>query len=85
MDIKVQDQEEKDLINETEAHAQPGIPEDMAMRQRLQSAAKRALKTERINIRLSKEDLEGIKHKAQEQGLPYQTLISSIIHQYVAR
>ena len=39
-------------------------------------------KSESISIRLTSPDLESIKAKAIEEGLPYQTLISSIIHQY---
>ena len=36
-----------------------------------------------MNIRISKNDLDGIKLKAMEEGLPYQTLVASIIHKYV--
>ncbi len=40
-------------------------------------------KARNINIRLSEKDLQKTKEKAADQGIPYQTLISSIIHQYV--
>jgi predicted DNA binding CopG/RHH family protein len=40
-------------------------------------------KDKRINIRLSSTDLELLKRKASEEGLPYQTLISSVLHKYV--
>ncbi|MBN1782740.1 antitoxin [bacterium] len=40
-------------------------------------------KNKRINIRLSEKDLKGIKVKSLEEGMPYQTLISSIIHKYI--
>ena len=40
-------------------------------------------KDHRMNIRVTKNDLEGIKLKAIEEGLPYQTLVASIIHKYV--
>lgn len=47
-------------------------------------AAKSYMKKEaRINIRLSEVDLSRLKRKAAEEGLPYQTLISSIIHKFV--
>ena len=39
-------------------------------------------KARQINIRLSSRDLQKIKALAAAQGLPYQTLISSVIHQY---
>jgi predicted DNA binding CopG/RHH family protein len=40
-------------------------------------------KDKRINIRLSHHDLEGIQRKASRKGIPYQALISGLIHQYV--
>lgn len=40
-------------------------------------------KDKRINIRLSSHDLMGIKRKAVRKGIPYQALISGLIHQYV--
>ena len=42
------------------------------------------LKNKRINIRISKKDFIDIKTKSLEEGIPYQTLISSIIHKYVS-
>jgi predicted DNA binding CopG/RHH family protein len=39
-------------------------------------------KDRRVNIRLSSHDLEAIQRLAVEEGLPYQTLLSSIIHHY---
>ncbi len=41
-------------------------------------------KDRRINIRISSKDLEGVQKKALEEGLPYQTLISSMIHKYIS-
>jgi predicted DNA binding CopG/RHH family protein len=41
-------------------------------------------KDARISIRLSSADLQAIKRKAHMEGLPYQTLIASIIHKYAA-
>ena len=40
-------------------------------------------KDKRINIRLSSHDLVGIQRKALQKGVPYQALISGLIHQYV--
>jgi predicted DNA binding CopG/RHH family protein len=40
-------------------------------------------KDKRINIRLSSHDLLGIQRKAAQKGIPYQALISGLIHQYV--
>jgi predicted DNA binding CopG/RHH family protein len=52
-------------------------------RKKFQQIAKMTLKKDkRINIRISEKDLEEIQRKAVIEGLPYQTLISSIIHKY---
>ena len=41
-------------------------------------------KSERINIRMNAYDLNHIKRRAAQEGIPYQTLISSILHKYAA-
>ncbi|PAV24696.1 antitoxin [Tamilnaduibacter salinus] len=40
-------------------------------------------KDARINIRLSSKDLRGLQKKALVEGIPYQTLVASILHKYV--
>ena len=42
-----------------------------------------ANKTKNINIRISAYDIEKVKQRSAEEGIPYQTLISSIIHKYI--
>lgn len=49
---------------------------------RFMEKQRKAKKEARINIRLSGSDLDRIKHRAEEEGLPYQTLISSILHKF---
>jgi predicted DNA binding CopG/RHH family protein len=41
-------------------------------------------KDRRLNIRISTKDLEAIQKLALEEGLPYQTLVSSVLHKYVS-
>jgi predicted DNA binding CopG/RHH family protein len=41
-------------------------------------------KDKRINIRISGRDLDAIQRRALEEGMPYQTLVSSVIHKYVS-
>jgi predicted DNA binding CopG/RHH family protein len=51
---------------------------------RLKAAARAtAIKDRRVNIRLSAGDLQDIQVRALEEGMPYQTLIASILHKYV--
>ncbi|MDH4003098.1 MAG: hypothetical protein OEU52_17845 [Xanthomonadales bacterium] len=54
-------------------------------RMELEAAAANTFRKDgRINIRLSNRDLIAVKAKAAEDGIPYQTLVSSIIHKYVS-
>ena len=71
------DLEEKGLIEASE----PSSSE----RKALMDAAKQTLqKDKRINIRISNRDLVSLKRKANRFGMPYQTLISSVLHQYIS-
>lgn len=56
---------------------------DTAKKQAISAARNTLNKTKNINIRLSEKDVQKAKGKAAEAGLPYQTLLSSIIHQFV--
>jgi len=40
-------------------------------------------KDKRVNIRLSSLDLQGLQRRAMEEGMPYQTLMASILHKFV--
>ena len=52
--------------------------------ERLKAAARAtAIKDRRVNIRLSSIDLKDIQVRALEEGVPYQTLIASVLHKYV--
>lgn len=42
------------------------------------------IKNQRMNIRISQKDLNALKIRAAEEGLPYQTLVASIIHKYLS-
>ena len=59
-----------------------GKPEEIARYGAYAKATFR--KDRRINIRISTKDLEALQKKALEEGIPYQTLVSSILHKYVS-
>lgn len=50
-----------------------------------EAAANYLRKDAKINIRLSQYDIEGLRRLAVREGLPYQTLIASVLHKYVTR
>lgn len=56
-----------------------------ARKKRLQEAAAVTFKKDkRINIRISSHDLDAIQKRALVEGIPYQTLVSSILHKYIS-
>ena len=82
----VLDKEEEQLIAEYERGAFRPVKQQSGVRREAMEAAQRyTRKDARINIRLSTADLEMLKRRAAEEGLPYQSLIASILHKYVSR
>ncbi|MFP4549080.1 MAG: CopG family antitoxin [Fidelibacterota bacterium] len=77
------DHEEKELLQSLENEEWESVDNLQDEIKQHREIAKNTLKKDnRINIRLSTNDLDSIKTTAAELGLPYQTLISSILHQY---
>ena len=61
----------------------PEAPSKELLAQLSAAAENTFKKDKRINIRLSSHDLIGIQKKALQKGIPYQALISGLIHQYI--
>ena len=78
------DQEEKDLMESIERDEwQPVQNLDQERNKAIEAARNTLRKDKRINLRLSQKDYHQIQIKAIEEGIPYQTLISSIVHKYL--
>jgi predicted DNA binding CopG/RHH family protein len=78
------DKEEKDLMESIERDEWKPIKNIKQEKEKAVAAARKALKKDkRINLRISEKDYHQIQIKAIEQGIPYQTFISSIIHKYL--
>ncbi len=78
-------QEEKDILESFEkGEWQPvaNLENETARYQEYARATFR--KDSRVNIRISSKDLEALQKKALEEGIPYQTLIASILHKYAS-
>jgi len=71
------------LEKEIEAHVDKFVPITGEKRRRVEAIIERGRKTKNINIRITEDDLAHLKQKAEEEGMPYQTLISSVLHKYV--
>ena len=81
----VLDAEEKDILDSYDRGEWRPIKNPKAEIKKLREYARNTLqKDKRINIRMSSKDLDQVQVLAVLEGIPYQTLISSIIHKYVS-
>ena len=79
------DNEEKEVLNEYENDEYVGISDmEKEMEKHSEYAKATFTKNKRINIRISQRDLEHIQRIALEEGIPYQTLIASLVHKYTS-
>ena len=78
------DQEEKEILEAFES-GKVKRSKDAAETQRRHKEYAEAMlrKDARINIRLSSKDLRGLQKRALAEGIPYQTLVASVLHKYV--
>ena len=76
--------EEKDLLDSVEREEWVTIPDVREEVKRYQEYAQATFrKDKRVNIRISEKDLVKLQRRALKEGLPYQTLISSILHKFI--
>lgn len=76
--------EEKTILSAFESGKLRSIPKLEAEKKRLQNIAKaHGVKNRRISLRMTEWDFTRIQEEALKEGLPYQTLLSSIIHKYL--
>jgi len=82
--FKPLDQEEKDLMESMEHEEWRSVKNIKKEKEKAIAAARNTLKKDkRINLRFTQKDYRQIQIKAIEEGMPYQTLISSIVHKYL--
>lgn len=83
--MKKLDAFEKDILAAYEKGEFKSISPSKAKLAKFKAAATATfLKEKRINIRISTPDLMDIQARALEEGMPYQTLIASVLHKFVA-
>jgi predicted DNA binding CopG/RHH family protein len=79
------DKDEKELIESIESGKWQSVGNlDDKIKTHKRYARNTLRKDQRVNLRISSKDLEDIQSLAVEEGLPYQTLMSSILHKYVS-
>ena len=78
------DKEERDLMESIDHDEWRPVKNIKQEKEKAMAAARNTLKKDkRINLRLTQKDYHQIQIKAIEEGIPYQTFISSIIHKYL--
>ena len=75
--------EEKEILESYENGEWVSVLNDSDIAKYKAAARNTFKKDKRVNIRISKMDLDLIQEKALIEGLPYQTLMSSVLHKYV--
>ena len=76
--------EELEILDFLEGENPDGVPNLEAEKERSKKIfSENATKRKAVSLRLLERDLQKVRTKALAQGIPYQTLISSIVHQYV--
>ena len=78
-DVFELDEYEQSIEDEIDSY----VPIDDKTRERIEAIAEQAKKRKNVNIRISERDLRRVKQRAAAEGIPYQTLISSVLHKYV--
>ena len=79
---EIRDQEERDYLESFEKGEWKSVISD-DLKAHYQAMARATFrKDKRVNIRISGKDLELIQERALKEGIPYQTLMASILHKY---
>lgn len=78
------DSEEKDILEAFESGKLKSVKNKSRELQRHRKVAEATFaKNSRINIRISSKDLRALQKRALVEGMPYQTLVSSVLHKFV--
>ncbi len=76
--------EEQALLDSVERGEWQTVPNFEAGKARYQQYARATIKKDkRVNIRMTSNDLAALQARALEEGIPYQTLIATVLHKYV--
>lgn len=82
MKLDKYEKEIEEALESGEFKSVKNLEEEIAIAREMAESHTR--KDQRMNIRISQRDLERIKSKAMEEGVPYQTLVTSVLHKYVS-
>jgi len=78
------DLDEQHILDDFDAEAFNSVLSPERKQELAEAARATSRKDRRINIRISSRDLASLQRRALEEGVPYQTLVSSVLHKYVS-
>ena len=78
------DQDEEEILDAFEAGEFESVLTEERKNLLAQAAENAFKKDKRINIRISSRDLAALQRRALEEGLPYQSLVASVLHKYIS-
>ena len=77
--------EERDILDRFERGELPSAPDaELEVEAARQAARNTFNKTRRVNLRVTERDYMLVHARAREEGIPYQTLLSGVIHKYLS-
>jgi len=83
-ELQYLDEEERQLIESLERDEWESVDNlEEAKREAREYADATLRKDQRMNVRITERDLRNLKIRAAEEGIPYQTLVTMILHKYV--
>jgi predicted DNA binding CopG/RHH family protein len=83
LDPPFYDDEERDIIEDLRKGVYKSVPNKSARLKELKAMAENTLRRRAVTIRMQERMIEDLKSLALEEGMPYQTLISSVLHKYL--
>lgn len=81
-DLSSEEREILERFQRGELRSTPGLERELEVAR--QAARNTFNKTRRVNLRVTERDFELAHSRAREEGIPYQTLLSSVIHKYLS-
>jgi predicted DNA binding CopG/RHH family protein len=79
------DEQERDLVDSIERDEWREAAHAGQLRKQAEAHAEATIrKDRRMNIRISERDLRNLKRRALEEGIPYQTMVSMVLHKYIS-
>jgi predicted DNA binding CopG/RHH family protein len=77
------DEEEREILRTVEAGEWDEVPQMEAEKRRIQAFFQQVAQTRRVTFRMTESDFYSLQIKARQEGMPYQTLMTSILHKYL--